>query len=266
MREMFEWMRKDKPIPIEQMNGTIIPAIYQAADFPSLHSVMSGLQAKDDYTYRHNIGVGVIATLIGKWLHVDEEDLSMLSMAALLHDIGKIRITDEILNKPGKFTDDEYQEMKNHTLYGYDIIKQTPNISNRLALVALQHHEREDGRGYPFGIRSHQIDYFSKIVGVADIFHAMTSKRVYKEATPFYIVIKQMQEDSFGQLDQSICNLFIRRLMEMAVGDEVILTDNRRGVIVSVNPFDIIKPLIRIGNDFVDLNLEGDLHIHSIAG
>jgi HD-GYP domain-containing protein (c-di-GMP phosphodiesterase class II) len=266
VKDMFHLINEEKMIPLEELNRSVIPTIYQASDFPSLFSVLSGLQAKDDYTYRHNIGVGVISTLIGKWLDITKDELSLLSTAATLHDVGKINIEDDILNKPGKYSSREYEIMKMHTTYGFEIIKRTPGLPPQLALVALQHHEREDGRGYPNGLKGEQIEYFSKIVAVADIFHAMTSKRVYKDAMPFYQVIQQMQQDSFGQLDRKICHTFVSRMMELAVGDEVILTDGRRGHIVSSNPFDLTNPLVRVGNDYINLSKHPQLFIQTLVG
>jgi HD-GYP domain-containing protein (c-di-GMP phosphodiesterase class II) len=266
VKDMFHLINEEKVIPIDELNKSVIPTIYQASDFPSLFSVLSGLQAKDDYTYRHNIGVGVISTLIGKWLHLKDDELSLLSTAATLHDVGKINIEDDILNKPGKFSYEEYEIMKQHTTFGYDIIKRTPNLPPQIALVALQHHEREDGRGYPHGLTGDKMDYFSKIVAVADIFHAMTSKRVYKDATPFYMVIRQMQEDSFGVLDHAICHVFVHRMMELAIGDEVILTDGRRGYIINSNPLDIINPLVRVGETYINLSKEPNLYIQTLVG
>ncbi|MBO9608843.1 MAG: HD-GYP domain-containing protein [Paenibacillaceae bacterium] len=267
IRGMFQLIRDEKRIPLEEINQSILPTIYQATDFPNLFSVLSGLQAKDDYTYRHNIGVGVISTLIGKWLQLNADDLSLLSTAATLHDVGKIHITDDILNKPGKYTEQEYEIMKKHTIFGYEIIMSSPNVSPRMALVALQHHEREDGSGYPYGIKGDQIDYYSKIVAVADIFHAMTSKRVYKDAMPFYLVVRQMQGGGFGELDPAICSLFIRRMMELAIGNDVMLTDGRQGTIKAVNPFDLVNPLIEMdGGSYVDLSQNTDVNIVSLVG
>ncbi|MDF2959479.1 MAG: rpfG 6 [Paenibacillus sp.] len=266
VKGMFHFINEEKEIPLEELNRSVIPTIYQASEFPSLFSVLSGLQAKDDYTYRHNIGVGVISTLIGKWLHLPEDELSMLSTAAILHDVGKIHIGDELLNKPGKFSNEEYEMMKKHTVFGFEIIKRTPNLPPQLALVALQHHEREDGKGYPNGLKGDQIEFFSKIVAVADIFHAMTSKRVYKDAMPFYLVIRQMQQDSFGQLDHKICKIFIQRMMELAVGDEVILTDGRRGQIMNSNPLDLINPLVKVGDEYINLSTDQHLFIQTLVG
>lgn len=266
IKEIFNQMRKSGTIPVEEVQRSIIPTIHQATEFPNLFSILTGLQAKDDYTYRHNIGVGVISTMIGKWLRLNEEDLALLTLAATLHDVGKIKIEDEILNKPGKFTHEEYERMKKHTTYGYEIIQRTSGMHPRVALVALQHHERMDGRGYPQGLTGEEIDYFSKIVAVADVFHAMTSKRIYKQASPFYQVMKQMVSDAYGILDPIICNTFVRRMMEMAIGSSIRLTDGRIGRIAMVHHDDPTNPLIWLDNQFLDLRKHPYLDIERLVG
>lgn len=264
IRDLFNRMRSNSTIPMDEVKENIIPAIHQASDFPDLYSVLSGLHDKDDYTYRHNIGVGVIATMIGKWLHLDKDELAVLTTAATLHDLGKVNIADDILNKPGKFTVEEYDAMKRHTIFGYELIRQTADIDSRIGLVALQHHEREDGRGYPFGAKGGDIQFFSKIVGVADIFHAMTSERVYKKAMPFYKVMQQMVEEGFGKLDTAICNLFVKRMMEMAIGGEVLLSNGDTGKIVIVHGEDPINPAVIVGERYYDLRQHSELHIERL--
>jgi HD-GYP domain-containing protein (c-di-GMP phosphodiesterase class II) len=214
--------------------------------------------------YRHNVAVGVIATLIGKWVGLKEAELSQLSMAAALHDVGKIKIPLEILNKSGKLTKDEYNLMKKHTIYGYEMIKETVGTNHRQALVALQHHERQNGSGYPFGIRADKIDDFSRIVAVADVFHAMTSKRAYRDASPFYETLKQMQQNAFGDLDPRLVGLFLDKIMQSLIGNEVMLTDGRRGKIVMINQVDPIHPLVRIDDMFLDLSKEPALQIEQV--
>ncbi|MCD9022085.1 HD-GYP domain-containing protein [Cohnella silvisoli] len=201
----------------------IIPMIHHTTEHQNLFGLFATLQSKDDYTYRHNLGVGVISTLIGQWLDMEESDLSELTMAATLHDVGKVKIPLDILNKPGKLTDEEYAMMKKHAEFGYEIIKQTPGTNHRQALVALQHHERQDGSGYPHGIQSSDIDLFSRIIAVADIFHAMSSRRSYRNASPFYDILRQMQNDTFGALDPEITRLFLGKIMQSLIGNEVLL-------------------------------------------
>lgn len=258
---MFQSMRSGGKVPVGEIQETVIPSIHQVSDHHNLFDILSGIQAKDDYTYRHNIGVGVISTMIGKWLGIAGDELALLTLAATLHDVGKVRIEDDILNKPGRYTDEEYATMKRHTVYGYELLQATKDIPERVALVALQHHEREDGRGYPYGLTGDKLDYYSKIVGVADIFHAMTSKRVYKEAMPLYQVMLQMLQESFGALEPKICNLFVQRMMNLAIGGKVELTDGSIGTILLIYPDDPIRPLVQVGPGYFDLRQRPDLNV-----
>ncbi|MEK3792058.1 HD domain-containing phosphohydrolase [Paenibacillus sp. FSL R7-0204] len=128
-----------------------------------LNHIIDRLRQEDDYTYKHSIVVALISGIIGTAIGLLDLELSDLTGAAFLHDIGKTRISKEVLNKPGKLTSDEFNQMKNHTIYGFEIIRSL-GIPHRHALVALQHHEREDGSGYPLGIKGSDIAPYSKIV------------------------------------------------------------------------------------------------------
>ncbi|WP_081389813.1 HD-GYP domain-containing protein [Paenibacillus odorifer] len=256
IENIFEQIRhnKNKRIPMLEVRNEVIPFIQQVSEKNDFYGVLAALQSKDDYTYRHNVAVGILSTLLGKWLKLKPEDLSMLTIAATLHDIGKMRIPDELLTRPGPLTAEEYQLMKKHTTYGYEMIRDTIGTNHLQALVALQHHERMDGSGYPFGVLGNRITDFSKIVAVADVFHAMTSDRFYRKASPLYEVLLQMEESVFGKLDPYICRVFINKLMQSMIGNEVELTDGRTGKIIMILATDPLRPLVNIDDDFIDLS------------
>ncbi|MEK5029933.1 HD-GYP domain-containing protein [Paenibacillus sp. FSL R7-0302] len=264
-KELFESYRISRKIPLADIRKEVLPVIQEISRNPDIFALFHSVQGKDDYTYEHNIGVAVLSTLIGRWLEMSEAELSVLSMAATLHDIGKLKIPSELLNKPGKLTDEEFSQVKKHTVYGYEILKETTGANSRIALVALQHHERNDGRGYPLGLKEEQIDPYSKIVAVADIFHAMSSKRPYHEPTPFHMIVDQMRRGSFGALDPHIVTVFLENIVKRSVGREVVLTDGRVGEIVYLNPHDIETPLIRIGDEYIDLSKRTELNIREIS-
>jgi putative nucleotidyltransferase with HDIG domain len=264
VKGIFETASRTERISIEKVERDLVPRITELANSPRLFSFLMKLQELDDYTYRHSMAVGIISTLIGKWLGYDEKTLSILSLSACLHDIGKVKIPPQILKKPGKLSFDEYALMKKHTIYGYEMIRNSYKTTSHMAYVALQHHEREDGSGYPFGVKGADLDPLSKIVAVADVFHAMTSKRVYKNAIPFYLVLKQMMDNAFGFFDPIIVTTFMQKIMESLLGCLASLSDGRQGIIVMVHRDSPATPLIRIGNGFVNLRMEPDLHIESI--
>lgn len=262
--KIFNAVRETRKISLKELRKDVISMIHNATEDIHFLHLFSALQAKDDYTYRHNIAVGAIANLIGKWMELPEQDLLQLTTAALLHDVGKMLIPDYILNKPERLTSDEYEVMKKHTIYGYEILKETIGISHRQAVVALHHHERMDGSGYPFGIKEDQIDLFSRIVSIADVFHAMTSNRTYREPLPFYEVLFQMERDTFGALDPVITRLFIAKIMSYLIGYSVLLTDGRKAVILMIHTHDPTRPLVQVADQFIDLSKDFSLHIKKI--
>ncbi|WP_019910663.1 HD-GYP domain-containing protein [Paenibacillus sp. HW567] len=263
MEHIFEEFRytKSKRLPMLELRNEVIPFIQQVSEKNDFYGILAALQTKDDYTYRHNVAVGILSTLLGKWLKMKPEELSMLTTAATLHDIGKIMIPAEILTKPGPLDTEEFEVMKKHTTLGYEMIRDTVGTTHMQALVALQHHERLDGSGYPFGVLGHRITDFSKIVAVADIFHAMTSDRYYRSAAPLYEVLTQMEENVYGKLDPYICRVFINKLMQSMIGNDVVLTDGRVGKIIMILAHDPLHPLVNIGEDFIDLSKHRKLGI-----
>lgn len=202
---------------------------------------------------------------MGKWMGMSEAELSLLSLASTMHDVGKVRISEEILLKPGKLTDEEFEEMKRHTIYGYEILKETEGLHASVPLVALQHHERIDGSGYPYRMSIFKVDPLSRIVAVADVFHAMSSKRPYHEPMPFHEVVSRMREGSFGELDPHVVTVFLNRMIRYLVGRKVTLTDGRDAVVVLLNAHDDLHPLVRlVDGSFLDLSKERLVHIQSV--
>lgn len=258
---IFNATRYSNNIPIMNIKEKILPTIKEMAENHNLFLLLGNLEQNDNYTYRHSIGVAVLATLIGKWLNLNSIDLRLLGTAAILHDIGKMKIPEEILNKPGKLTEEEFQIMKKHTIYGYDLIKNTVGASHKIALVALQHHEREDGSGYPFGLKSQKIHKLSKIVAVADVFHAMTSNRIYQQGKPIYQVINSIKDELQGKLAPDIFIVFLEKIMQSLVGSEVLIDNGKKAKIIMINPSEPLRPLIKVEDIYIDLSKNRSINI-----
>ncbi|MBC8080684.1 MAG: HD-GYP domain-containing protein [Gorillibacterium sp.] len=261
---IFESIKGSYKIPLMEIRKEVLPSIKDISINTNIYQLFEMVKAKDDYTYEHNIGVAVLSTLIGRWMKLSESELSILSLSALMHDVGKVKTPEEILNKPDKLTNDEFELIKKHTIYGYELLKETLGINHRIALVSLQHHEREDGMGYPFGLKKEKIDSFSSIVAVADIFHAMSSKRPYHDPISFHEIIDQMGQGKFGKLNPHVISIFLSNMMRRLVGNQVVLTDGRIGEVVYLNPNYINAPLIKVDELFIDLQYETGLHIKDI--
>ncbi|MDZ5473174.1 HD-GYP domain-containing protein [Bacillus sp. 31A1R] len=264
MEDIFKHIGRGGDVPLSEIKKDILPTIKQAAEIPHLYHLFYELNSKDEYTYRHMICVGIIATMIGRWINLPKEELEHLTLGATLHDVGKTKISNDILNKPGKLTKEEYETMKLHTMYGYELLKGIKGLDERVAIVALQHHEREDGGGYPFRLVNRQIDIHSKIVAIADVFHAMSSARVYHKAAPLHVVIKQMQEDAFGKLDPNILLVFLYKMMNSLTGKQVQLTNGAEGTIIMIHPYDPLRSLVRVEDTLIDLRYNKHLQIEKV--
>lgn len=265
VRELFDKVRYTKQVPLLEIREEIIPMIQQVSGTTDIHELFAALQSKDDYTYRHNLAVGVLSTLIGRWLGMPESELAQLALAATLHDIGKLKIPQDLLIKPDRLTTEEFELVKKHTIFGYEMIKETVGATHMQAVIALQHHERQDGSGYPLALRGDQIAPLSRIVAIADIFHAMTSDRPYRKAAPFYQTLQEMNQHTFGELEPQVCRIFIDRMMQSTLSHEVVLTDGRGGTIVLINRHDPLRPLISINDEFIDLSKASSLKIVSVT-
>lgn len=264
VRDVFRTVRETNYIPVQKLYEQAIPLIIEISEHPQLHSILTHLERHDQYTYRHSVGVAMLARLIGKAKGYNSKQLFDLTVAGFLHDIGKARISESIINKPGRLTPEEFEQIKHHTIYGYEIISNTPGIERSYALVALQHHEREDGSGYPHGCRGSELDHFSKIVAVADVFHAMVSKRTYKDPISFHHVLQEMSNHAYGSFETESVLVLVRRIMDMLIGNEVILSNGRQGKIVMVNTADPLNPLVQVNGSYIDLSKHQSLHLHAI--
>ncbi|WP_276352812.1 HD-GYP domain-containing protein [Cohnella caldifontis] len=266
MEELSGVIRQKGQIPIMEIREYVLPLIQEVIERADVYPLLLALRSKNDYLYRHPVAVSIIATLIGKWLELPENEVNMLTVGALLHNAGSLRLSESIVEKKGPLDEEEFEQMKRHTVIGYEMLERTVGLSRRSALIALQHHEREDGTGYPLRLAGSRTDPLSKITAVADVFHALGSDRMYRPASPFYEVLRQMYNGSLGRLDPRILHAFTQRLMNAMVGCAAELSDGRRGKIVMLNPVDPTAPLIQLGGTFVDLGKEPELRLERVIG
>lgn len=257
----FETIKLNKAIPLSDIKKRITPLIAQLSLNPDLLSLISLMETKDEYTYKHSFAVAVISTMIGGWMGLDEEALEDLMISAFLHDVGKLQIPETLLNKTVPLTKDEFLELKRHPEYGYEMICRSTGVSERLALAALQHHEREDGSGYPAGLKGSELGIGAKIVAVSDVFHAMISKRSYKEALPLFQVMRELAAGAYELYDPKVIHCFISKLMNALIGSRVLLSSGEEAKVILINIHDLLHPLVKKKQKFIDLSKEKGLEI-----
>lgn len=226
-----------------------------------LISCLSKVRSIDEYTYTHSLNVSLLCSLLGSWLNLSHTHIEQLSYCGILHDIGKSKIPPEILNKPGTLTNEEFEEVKKHPVIAYKLLEQENSVSKDVALGILMHHEREDGSGYPLGLKSNQIHYYAKVLAVVDVYDAMTSNRVYRKRQPPFDVLEMYESEYLTKCDTGIMLTFLKHISSYYVGTAVKLNDGTTGEIVYINSNRISRPLIKSNDSIIDLSMKPELKI-----
>lgn len=226
---------------------------------------IQSMQGNDDSVYAHSINVALVSRAIGKWLKMGHDDLDDLTLAGLLHDIGKCNVPTEVLNKAGKLTDEEFALIKKHPLDGRKMLKQCPDMDSRYLNAALQHHERSDGTGYPRGLDDDEIDDFAAIVAIADVYDAMTATRAYRSAMSPFEVIAAFERDGLAKYRTGYILTFLKKMAEAYQNSLVLLSDGRRGRVIYTHKHHLSMPIVELPDkSLVDLVEHRDIHIVSI--
>ncbi len=209
-------------------------------------SCFTRLRHKDEYLIEHSFSVAVLMGILARSMGFHGDDLHQLVTGGLLHDIGKIQVTDKILNKPGSLNAEEWEEMKRHVTYGEDVLQQTENIPPRILQICAQHHERLDGNGYPRGLSSSAITQHGKMAAIVDVYDAITADRVYHSGMLPTLAMKKLLEWSDGHLDKDITYQFIACMSIYPAGSLVELQGNKIAIVVEPNLRYQNKPVVKI--------------------
>ena len=243
--------------------GEIDKMISETGSKSKIFNMLHCIRDYDEMTYMHSVNVSLICNCFAHWLDMDEEEQRILTLAGLLHDIGKTAIRRDILLKPDSLTEEEYAIIKTHTLKGYELLKDK-RIDDRIKMVALQHHERADGSGYPFGKVANQIESFAMIVSIADVYDAMTSDRVYRPRVCPFEVVRRMQHDDLGKYDPRYLVPLLEQITEVYMNHTVRLSTDQVGRVVLMNKAELSKPIVQVDDIFVDLASRRDVSITEI--
>jgi putative nucleotidyltransferase with HDIG domain len=254
IKSLFDQVRAEGKIDERIVHQNIDPLMEQFQKEKDVVSLLLTLTNKDDYTYQHCVQVGMISYYLALWTGLSEEQALLTGKAGFLHDIGKSQIDEIILNKPGKLSDEEYQLMKNHTIFGYEIIENSLLTNKEISLVALQHHERLDGTGYPNKLTKGKLHPMSTIISVADVYSAMISSRVYQKKRDLLYVLRELYRLSFSELDPQVVSSFIRKMIPNFIGKKLVMQTGEIGQIIMTNPTDVFRPLIKINDQFMDMS------------
>ncbi len=245
--------------------NSLITDVLSLMDGNTIHlfDMLHNLQAHDDSVYEHSTNVSLISATIGKWLSLPETDIHNLILSGLLHDIGKLSLPKELLNKPGKLTPEEFEIVKSHPKKSYEYLRDFP-LDIRVKEACLLHHERCDGSGYPFGIPGNKISVYAKIVAIADVYDAMTSPRSYRPALCPFKAIEVFEREGLYKYDPKFIMTFLEHIGSSYLNNNVLLNDGRTGEIVMLNKLSLSRPMINCQGEFIDLSKYPELSIESI--
>ena len=222
---------------------------------------MNEVKNMDEYTYTHSINVSVYALLIAKWLDMSEVDTRNIVTTGILHDIGKSKISGNILNKKGPLLPEEYEQIKHHADIGYHLSKNIPQLTDEIREGILMHHEREDGKGYPAGIKGDNINRYAKIISVADVYDALTSERVYKKRITPFDTFSELLKIGYGYFDTKILMTFLSNIYCYYIGTNVKMNNGEMGKVIFVAPQSISMPTVSVNGKYIDLSQNRQLQI-----
>ena len=245
--------------PVIDVTNKSVDAIFNS---PDALACMVNIREKDEYLLEHSVAVSVYMTIFSHHLKMNKKVVHHLCIGAFLHDIGKIKIPDEILNKPSKLTVEEFTIMKTHANHSIDIIKKTPGISKLSLEVAALHHEKLNGEGYPFQIVGKDIHKYGRMIAICDIFDALTAHRCYKDGfshNKAFSILRELAK--CNHLDAQLVEQFIHCIGVFPIGTLVQLESKKLAVVEQRNNHDLTKPRVR---SFYSVKLNQYLHIQDI--
>ncbi|MEI8571888.1 HD-GYP domain-containing protein [Methylomonas sp. LW13] len=238
--------RLGKQVELEQVEpvvSNIIDSIFRNPD-----AIVSLLRIKqaDKYTFQHSVAVGTLLISFCRALDIDRKLIEQVGLGGLLHDIGKMQVPNNILNKPGKLTESEFEIMKNHVRYGCQVLEKTPGISPITLNVAAEHHECYNGSGYPLGLKGDEISLYGQMAAVVDVYDALTSTRVYHTGIEPTEVLRKLLEWSDHHFNLTLVHQFIRSIGIYPVGTLVRLESGYLAVVVEQHHENLLHPRVRV--------------------
>lgn len=246
VKESFRGLENQHKLNIRMVKSMVDQIIDELLAELNVLVNLNDIRAFDDYTFAHSVNVAVLSIMTGITLGYHDMQLKELGVGAILHDVGKTRIDKSILSKPGDLSKEEFSEVKRHTNYGFEILRQHPDVSLLSAHVAFQHHERWDGNGYPRGLAGDNIIDYARIVAVCDVYDALLADRPYRAAYTVNQALTVLKRMGGIYLDPHCVDALISNIAVYPIGSVIELSTGEVGVVVDVNKEAPTRPIVRL--------------------
>lgn len=258
VKNVFNDVRMGKTFEMKEVKAQVSHIVDSVFRNKDALLCLANLKECDDYTFVHSVNVCILAVSFGRHLGLPKNRLENIGLGGLLHDIGKTQVAESILNKPGKYTEEEYTIMKRHVTLGVEVLGHYENIHQEAMLLASQHHERYNGSGYPNKLYGRKISLTGQIGGLSDVYDALTYNRIYQKALSCHSTIKKLYEWSDTLFDRALVEKFIQCIGIYPFGSFVELNTGQCGIVVSVNHQALLRPNVLIILD-KEKNLQGSV-------
>ena len=265
LEEAFRMIANDSmQLDVEKLTEPVYHLFVEAGGTAGIFDMLHNLRDNSDAVYMHSLNVSLISNTLATWLRLPEEDVRLATAGGLLHDIGKMLIPSELINKTTPLTEYEQKVMREHVVKGYELVK-GKDIDSHIKSCILMHHELRDGSGYPLHLKNEQIDHISSIVTVANVYDEMTSKRLYRNSICPFTVIEQFENSGLQKYDPNVIMTFLTNIVNTFIANRVMLSTGQTGEIIFINPTYLSEPVVKCGNEYVDLSKKRAISIVAVV-
>ncbi|MCL2077367.1 MAG: HD-GYP domain-containing protein [Oscillospiraceae bacterium] len=251
--KMLERIAAEDSIPAEiaeELSQTVNKQV-ETMEISHIIQGINSVRKIDEYLHTHSVNVALLNGVMGRWLKLEKQELAALVKVGLFHDIGKLKIPKAILDKPTKLTEQEFDLVSNHPIYSHDLLKKSGFTDERILTGVIQHHERVNGMGYPFGLNINKISEFARITSIADVYDAMITKRTFKSAHSPFEVLSWFSDGCYSELDYNYVMVFLESMVDEFKGKKVLLSNGKTGTVMFVHSTNFAYPIVQADGEII---------------
>ncbi|KHE73185.1 HD-GYP domain-containing protein [Halobacillus sp. BBL2006] len=261
-KRWFANWKAGSPVDIQAVRRVMVPLLEKAVEVKKDVFLLHHYSSSEDYLYHHSVTMGMMSGYLAHQMGSNYGEWIQVGLAGVLSDCGMSQVDEKILHKEGPLSEEEYNQVKKHPTYSYRLVEKIPSLSSGAKLAVLQHHERLNGSGYPLGLRQEKLHPFSQLIAVSDMYHAMTSERLYRKKQAPLKVLEEILQEQFGRYDHKVIQALVKEMIHFSTGSKVRLSNNKTAEVLFVDHTHPTRPMIRLDDNSEIYQLKEHLHLH----